>query len=289
LNPTDILILATLAFFTVLTVLFAARIPGWQPRVIKNLLYGATYLLFQQAAIRANGKLWRFLLRAVPVTVTYAYLFWAVDDLQLLIHGRFLDAELLALEARLFGGQPTLWLQHLTRPPLTEYMMFAYIFYFAMYPIACVLVFWKQGDDALQRLFFTLGLANILCDVGFILFPVGGPTWAIGNQFTVPLDGYLMTWLGEWVRTRLQFPGGSLPSPHCAAATVMWAATWRHHRLTFWLFLPLVLSLYFSTVYCRYHYASDALTGVGTAFLAIALTPPLLRLGSLRSGSTLDS
>jgi membrane-associated phospholipid phosphatase len=271
-----LLILATLTLFTALTVLFAARIPGWQPLVIRNLLVGVTYLLFQQIAARTTEKPLRFLLRAIPVTLTYGYLFLAVDKLQLLIHGRFLDQSLLDLEGHFFSEQPTLWLQRFARPVLTEYMMFAYLFYFAMYPIVCMLVFWKQGDEALQRLFFTLGLANILCDLGFILFPIAGPTSAIGNQFTVPLDGYLMTWLGEWVRTRLQFPGGSLPSPHCAAATVMWAATWRHHRLAFWLFLPLVLSLYVSTAYCRYHYLSDAVTGVATAFIAIVLASGLL-------------
>jgi membrane-associated phospholipid phosphatase len=283
LHPTDVLILAALALFTVLTLLCAKRIPGWEPLVIKNLLVGATYLSFQQIAAKTGRRPLRFALRMIPVTLTYGYLFLAVDKLQLLIHGQFLDGALLRLESLLFGGQPLLWLERFTRPALTEYMMFAYLFYFAMYPIVCVLVFWKRGDDALQKLFFTLGLANILCDLGFILFPVSGPSSAIANQFAVPLDGYFITSLGEWVRTRLQFPGGSLPSPHCAAATVMWAATWRDHRPLFWLFLPLVLSLYVSTVYCRYHYLTDAVTGVVTAFIAMSSAPRLLRIWKARA------
>jgi membrane-associated phospholipid phosphatase len=272
------LILSVLTLFTALTLLFSARIPGWRPLLMKNLLVGAAYLAFQQMAPRMTGKPLRFLLRAVPVTLADGYLFLAVDKLQLLIHGRFLDETLLRIESHFFSEQPTLWLQRFTRPPLTEYLMFAYLFYFAMYGIVCVLVFWKEGEQALEKLFFTLGLANILCDFGFILFPVAGPSSAIGRKFTVPLDGYLMTWLGEWVRTRLQFPGGSLPSPHCAAATVLLVATWRDHRLAFWLLHPLVLSLYVSTVYCRYHYLGDAATGIATAFVAIGLAASVYRL-----------
>jgi membrane-associated phospholipid phosphatase len=277
LPATDALILATLGLFTALTLLFHQGINGWGPLVLKNLAVGVAYLAFQQSAARTRSKSLKFALRVVPVTLAYGYLFLAVDKLQLIVHGRFLDDVVIRLEAAVFGGQPTLWLQQFTKPAVTEWMMFAYMFYFLMYPILCAIIYFRDGEPAMEDYLFTLGLTNVLCDLGFILFPVAGPTPTLGNRYTVPLTGYLFTWLGEWVRTSLQFPGGSIPSPHCAAATVMWAMAYRYHRRTFWLLLPVVLSLYVSTFYGRYHYVSDAVVGVATALVAVRLAPLLAR------------
>ncbi len=278
LRPTDAIILGTLALFTLLTVVFCERITGWGLLALKNLAVGAAYVVCQQAAARARFKPLRFALRLVPVTLAYGYLFLAVDKLQLIMHGRFLDDVVIRFEAAIFGLQPTLWLEQYTKPAVTEWMMFAYMFYFLMYPILCAIIYVRDGEAGMEDYFFTLGLANILCDLGFILFPVAGPMAAMGDRYTVPLRGYLFTWLGEWVRTSMQFPGGSIPSPHCAAATVMWAMAYRYHRPTFWLLLPIVLSLYVSTFYGRYHYVSDAVSGILTAAVAVKLAPVLARV-----------
>ena len=277
LQATDAIILATLALFTVLTLLFSQRIQGWGVLVLKNLAVGVAYVACQQMAARVSSKPLKFVLRLVPVTLAYGYLFLAVDKLQLIVHGRFLDEVVMRAEEAVFGGQPTLWLEPFTKPAVTEWMMFAYLFYFPMYPILCAIIYFQHGEAAMEDCFVTLGLANVLCDLGFILFPVAGPMAALGDRYTVPLHGYVFTWLGEWVRTSLQFPGGSIPSPHCAAATVMWAMAYRYHRAAFWLLLPVVLSLYVSTFYGRFHYVSDAVLGIATAVVASKLAPVLTR------------
>ena len=282
LQATDVIILAALALFMALTLIFCQRIQGWGVLALKNLAVAAAYLAFQQVAARVNARPSKFVLRLLPVTLTYGYLFLAVDKLQLIVHGRFLDDVVIHAEMVLFGVQPTLWLEKFTRPILTEWMMFAYMFYFPMYPILCAIIYFRSGEEAMENYFFTLGLTNILCDLGFILFPVAGPMTAMGGHYTVPLDGYFFTALGEWVRTSLQYPGGTIPSPHCAAATVMWTMAFRHHRRLFWWLLPLVLSLYISTFYGRYHYVSDAVLGIATALVAIKLAPVLLRAWSYR-------
>jgi membrane-associated phospholipid phosphatase len=130
----------------------------------------------------------------------------------------------------------------------------------------------------MEEYFFTLGLANVLCDLGFIFFPVASPLYWMADQYSVPLDGWLFAWLGEFIRFHLHYPGGSLPSPHAAAATVMWLMAWKHHRPTCYLITPVILSLYVSTFYGRYHYLTDAAVGIGTALLAAWIATRLLRL-----------
>ena len=277
LRATDGLILFTLAFFSLLAILFNGRVEGWLLLVLKNVAAAAGYLFVVYLSQRASTKFLRFFLRVAAITLTYAYLFGAVDKLQLILHGRWLDEYVLDGEQYLFGVQPTLWLQHFTTPGLTEWMMFAYVIYVPMYPVLCGIIYYLRGDVAMEDYFFTLGFTNILCDIGFILFPVAGPIATIGSLYTVPLNGYVFTYLGELMRSNLHYIGGTIPSPHCAAATIMWVMAYRYHRPSFYVLTPVVLSLYASTFYARYHYVTDAVVGVAVAFLALAIVPFLIK------------
>lgn len=277
LEAADVLVLVALVAFTVLAIAFHRRVAGWQLLAAKNLVAALGFVAATTAAryLKHGGA--RFFVRMVAVSLAYAYLFGAVDSLQLILHGRWLDGTVLAFEERLFGTQPTLWMQRFIRPWLTEWMMFAYVVYLPLYPLVCATIYARRGKRAAEEVFFSLGLANVLCDAGFILLPVAGPLAFIGARFTVPLEGWVFDSLGELIRTKLHFVGGSLPSPHCAAATVLWGMAWRHCRWLFWLLAPIVLTLYVSTVYGRYHYVTDAVTGIALALAVLLAAPGLLR------------
>jgi membrane-associated phospholipid phosphatase len=277
-GATDGLILATLAFFSLLALIFFARIDGWWLLILKNLAVAAAYIAFNHFSERTTQKFLKFFLRVAAVTLTYAYLFGAVDKFQLLIHGQWMDDYVLDFEQWVFGVQPTLWLEDYISKPLTEWMMFSYVIYVPMYPVLCGIIYYLRGELAMEDYFFTLGFTNILCDIGFILFPVASPMYYIKQLYTVPLDGWVWTFLGECMRKYLHFAGGSIPSPHTAAATIMWLMAYRYHRPSFWILSPVVISLYFSTFYGRYHYVTDAVVGVAVAFLALAIAPLLMKL-----------
>jgi membrane-associated phospholipid phosphatase len=277
-QATDGLNLATLLFFSLLALIFAARIDEWGMLIAKNLGVAATYVVFIGITQRVTHRFWRFFLRVATVTLTFAYLFGAVDKLQLVLHGNWLDQRILDFEEAIFGVQPTLWLEQYTTSWLTEWMMFSYVIYVPMYPILCGIIYYLRGELPMEEYFFTLGFTNILCDIGFILFPVASPMYFIKELYTVPLDGYVFTFLGELMRSQLHFAGGSIPSPHAAAATIMWIMAYRYHRLSFYILTPIILSLYISTFYGRYHYVTDALVGIGVAFIALALAPLLMRV-----------
>ena len=122
-----------------------------------------------------------------------------------------------------------------------------------------------------------LALVNIVCYLGFIVFPVAGPLVFYPEKFTVPLHGGFFAWCGEWIRSNMHYPGGSLPSPHCAAWTTMLLMLYRHNRKVFYLTLPLLVTIYPATVYGRYHYLWDSLAGILVAFLVVVLCPFLVR------------
>ena len=278
LRATDGLILATLLFFSALALIFFPRVDGWSMLIVKNIAVALLYLVCIHFSDRVTKKFWKFFLRMAPVVLAYAYLFGAVDKLQLILHGHWLDDYVLDMEQYLLGVQPTLWLEDFISKPLTEWMMFCYVIYVPLYPILCGIIYYLRGELAMEDYFFTLGFTNILCDLGFILFPVAGPIPHLGQLYTVPLNGYLWTWLGEAIRHNAHYIGGTIPSPHAAAATIMWAMAYRYHRPSFWILSPIVLSLYVSTFYGRYHYLTDAVVGIAVAFLALALAPVLMKL-----------
>lgn len=276
LKATDGLILGTLLLFSFLSVAFFWRVEEWWLVVLKNLLVAVAYIAFNQLSRNVSKKFWRFFLRVAAVTLAYAYLFGAVAPLQMLLHNEWLDDIVIEMEQRLFGVQPTLWLQQFISKPLTEWFMFSYVIYVPLYPILCGIIYYLRGEAAMEDYFFTLGFTNILCDIGFILFPVASPMYYIKHLYTTPLDGWVWTYLGELMRTYLHYAGGSIPSPHTAAATIMWLMAYRYHRPSFWILSPIILSLYVSTFYCRYHYLTDAVVGIVTALLALKLAPVLM-------------
>lgn len=270
-GPTDALVLLALALLALAALVSRQRVAAWGLVVIGALGFGLAYAGVVGAVGRMLRPALRAAFRAAAVFGALAYLFSAVAPLQLVIHAHWLDGEVLSLEQALFGVQPTVWLQRIVRPWLTEWMMVAYVAYVALYPLVCGAVWQAGGDRALEHCLLALAAANLICDIGFVAIPVAGPMAFIADRFTVPLAGGPFTALGELIRAHLHYVGGSLPSPHCAAATVLWAMAWRYRRWLALALAPLVLSLYAATVYCRYHYVSDGVAGILVAAVVIAL------------------
>lgn len=277
LQPADAVILAALGLFSALAVVCRPAVPGWHLLLAKNLCVALVVLVSAAAVARIRRPVPRFLLRTATITLCYAYLFGAVARLQMIVQGRWMDDRVLAFEQHLFGVQPTVWLERFVTPWLTEWMMFCYVVYLPLYPILCAIIYFKRSPAAAEEYFFALGLTNVLCDVGFILFPVAGPMYWMADGYRVPLHGYAFTWAGEFIRMHLHYAGGSIPSPHAAAATIMWLMAWKHHRPTFYAIAPIILTLYVSTFYGRYHYATDAVVGIVAAAAAALAAPVLLR------------
>ncbi len=270
LRPADLPVLGGLAALAAAAAGLGGRVAEGPSLAARTLAVAAAYLGAIWLEPRLPGQFVRPALRVAAVTLALGYLFGAVAPLQLVLHGRWLDQNVLDLE------QPVLWLERWVRPWLTEWLMFTYVIYLALYPALSVLLWRRHGDAALEHYLLALGLANVACDFGFVLYPVAGPVPFMGERFTVPLEGWGWTWLAELMRSEAHYVGGTIPSPHCAAATAMWGVAWRWHRTAFWALAPVILSLYLSTVYGRFHYLTDVAAGLAVAFAALAAAPRLL-------------
>jgi len=277
LQAVDVCIVAFLFIFTVLTILFRARVSDPWPLVLKNVIYGLLYLGLVYLHQRVNPRWLKFLVRTASVQLIFAHLYVTALPLQLIFLKNWQDQAILNLEQAVFGVQPTVWLQKFISPALTEWMMFSYVIYVPIYPLLCGILYFKRSARHMEDYLFTLGIANFICDIGFILYPVAGPLHKIADQFTVPLKGYFFTFWGEYIRNHVHQTGGCIPSPHCAVATIMWVMAYRYYRPAFYILAPIILSLYISAFYGRYHYLSDVIIGVLAAWLVILMVPFLMR------------
>jgi len=282
LGATDGVALAGLALLTLLAIVFHGRVDGWAVIVLKNLAVAGIYLACLSLGGGAATNPRRFILRMAGVLFILTYINLAVDKLQLIFHGRWLDESILKLEDTVFGIQPTIWLQRFISKPLTEWLFFTYVIYLVLYPVLAIIIFSRKGHRAVEDFFFTISLTNVIGNLGFLVYPVAGPIAHMGGQYTVPLDGYVWASIGEYLRSQWQFVGGTIPSLHCANATVIWLMACRYHRPSFWVLSPVILSLYVSTVYCRYHYVTDSIAGVALALAVWAIARALHQSGSLR-------
>lgn len=291
LRLTDAVILGGLGFLLLLAAVFNGRLDRPLAFIGRNLLAIVLYILTLLILRRLRPKVLRFLLRTASVQLMYLQIFLAGRGLQLIFFN-WNDDRVIAWETAVFGLQPLVWVQKLTTPPLTEWMFFVYVVYIVIYPILGAVIFFRRGEEANEDYLFQLGLINLVCGLGFILFPVAGPMhWEkVRVLMTEPLRGGVFASVAEYIRSHVHAAGGTIPSPHCAVATVMWFMSLKYTRRGFWLLAPVILSLYVSTVYGRFHYLSDSVIGIAAAVLVLLAAPAITgawsRLNDGRPGDT---
>jgi membrane-associated phospholipid phosphatase len=184
---------------------------------------------------------------------------------------RLRDADLLRLDWWLTGTTPSLVLQPLVRPTLTDALSLCYGLFIPYF--ATSLVWYFFGELPVARRFFAglIGLYSIGF-LGYLLVPASGPYLAFARLYGVPLTG---GWLTRANAAFVDIGGNKVdvfPSLHCAASAFVLAFDFRHSRGRFWLFLVPVVGLWFSTVYLRFHYLVDLVAGFALAAVALRVT-----------------
>lgn len=284
-NMTDAITLGGLMAFT-LAVLFSyrrLRAPGLDLKI--GLVCLALYVVSVAAFPRIRRPWVRFVVRTATVQITFLQVYKLANELQTAFFP-WQDERVLAWEQAVFGYQPLVSLQKIYSVPLNEWMFFVYVFYVLIYPALGAVIFFKRGEEANEDYLFQLGLVNLFCGLGFVLFPVASPmNWPrIRVLLTEPLTAGVFGTIAEWIRHNIHQPGGSIPSPHCAVATVMWFMSRKYTRHGFLALAPIMISLYASTVYGRFHYVTDMVAGIAAGLLAILIAPVLERAWNGRRG-----
>lgn len=201
---------------------------------------------------------------AVGMNVSYQSMAGAIPAVR---NARF-DSELLAVDRALLGETPSRMLSSFVTPWLTETMSLCYILFMPLLLFSLLRYFFSQRDllgEFYAGLFTVYGLGFL----GYLVLPAAGPWLAYPELFDVPLSGGPITTLNQAMVVHGSNQVDVWPSLHCAVSAFILGFAWRHHRREFaYLLLP-VAGLWLSTLYLRYHYFIDALSGFALAAFAL--------------------
>ncbi len=284
----DFLTLGFCLLLMTLALAFPARITRWPAVLGVSSLVMASVLGVAALHDRVAPPLGRLLHDwSFPplVYVIYLELYWVVGPLH---QGRIADDWLMSIDMAVFGVHPTVWLERLATPWLTEITQIAYASFYLLV-IAVGLELYARKRYAEFRLYaFACAFGFLVSYLGYLLVPAVGPRFTL-HDFSMlerDLPGLLFTQsLRSFVNAGGLVPTGAsspaaialsnrdlFPSGHTMMTIVAVYWSWRFRLSLRWALTAVGAVLVFATVYLRYHHVVDVAAGAMCAALCIAAT-----------------
>ncbi len=276
---------ATLLYLTILSLLilvFHENQQNWFCYVAFNLVISAGIVLIACAANHNSNPWIRFFRHFYPL-LFFILLYEETRNLVHMVFPGWFDPLINHLELEVFGVYPTVWTEKFISSALSEYLMFAYSFYYCLLLILGLGLFFTRKIEELDNLTFTSAVAFYISFLGFIFFPVEGPRHALIYLQSLRLEGAFFTPLAQGLIKVAGIHGGAMPSSHVAVALVVLIYARRHHRALYFILSLPIFSLFVSTVYGRFHYVADVLAGLLVGWLSILLCDKIIKRNQIRS------
>ena len=188
------------------------------------------------------------------------------------------DPQLIDIDQRLFGFQASVALQRFISPARTAWMEFAYFYHVLNIPIVACFVYLRRPRARFREMMSGMMVVTFLGLLGYVLVPAIGPLYSLQQLYTLPLSQPIAIFNQQMAFMDLaRIHRDVFPSMHVAISLVVWLYAWRNSRSLFWILSPLVLSLWVSTLYLRYHYLVDVVAGLLLAPASFLLANWLFR------------
>ncbi len=286
LNPTDLATVSYLAVIIFLALIFHDRIPLWwaffvgHGFIIAVIFFVARISRHSEKNSATSPLL--FIRSWYPVALI-PLIYKELTYLIPLAHPRDFDLELAAIDQAMFGAHPTIWLERVTHPALTEVLQLSYATYYFL-PLILGWSLWRaRRADEFHFVVFVVVLGFYLSYLGYIAVPAIGPRFILADEQTFSLEGVLIF---DLVRSTLDRAEGitrdCFPSGHTELTLLVLYYSYRFNRRVFWSTLAPGTLLIVSTVYLRYHYVVDVIAGALLALVIIVIAGPLYRALSVK-------
>ena len=268
IRPADLLNFLFLFFLLAVTAVFRHRIDNpWKPAALYlTLILCQTVLISFRDRNSLFGLLYDLVFPLISILCVFDSLGWIVHS----VNPHDIDPILARLDVMLFNGTPAVILEKMQRPFLTDLLQLSYCSYYFLPVVLGIALKRNNKDSQFERSLFLVMLCFYLSYLGYLLWPALGPRFSIQALREDPLRGLLVAGPIRDFLNRLEgIKRDAFPSGHTGVSLIVLYLAFRFERRLFWIFLPVVLALVFSTVYCRYHYVVDVIAGVILTFVTI--------------------
>jgi len=271
--PVDKVILAYFVFAVILIVGWWGKLAD-APTLLAAHVIGAAVIVFEVK--RPNPTSWVFR-NWYPLP----YVASCYKEMALFVPAvRSSDADrwLANLDYRIWGANPTVWMERLYHPVLTEFLQIVYTL-FVPVVLWVAWMLWRKGKAAeFQYYAFLIALGFLASYIGYLIVPARGPRFLLKDLQHVPLQGL---WLFRDMQSALDRLESAhydcFPSGHTELTILAWWGSRMVSKRWFRLYFAYTPFIIFATVYLRYHYTVDLLAGAGTAACLILTAPMLYR------------
>lgn len=259
-HPMDIVFLGYLAILGLLIIFFHNEVPMWPLFPVAHVALIFLILEFLKFFNDKPSKVLHFVRTFYPAIIL-AILWMELNSLVTMIFPYWANDFVVNLDKAIFGVHPTVWVETIFTPWLTELMNFFYAFYYLFIPMTAFNLYFRGRKQETFDYLFLVFLAYTTVFLIFLLFPAEGPWVILKGMHTVKPEGGLFLKLNEMIQGQGSIRGGCFPSSHVAAAfAIVWGTLKYQRKLGIFLF-PCVIGMSIATVYCQYHHAVDALAG----------------------------
>ncbi|MGO9011171.1 MAG: phosphatase PAP2 family protein [Bryobacteraceae bacterium] len=189
------------------------------------------------------------------------------------------DRWLAGLDFRFWGAHPTIWLERIYNPALTEYLQTVYTLFVPAVLLVAFLLWRGRRYGEFQYYAFLIALGFLASYAGYLVVPARGPRFLLRPLEHLPLRGL---WLFQNMQQTLDKLESAhydcFPSGHTELTILAWWMSRLVSNRLFWAYFCYTLSIIFATVYLRYHYTVDLLAGAALAVTLILVSPFCYRI-----------
>jgi membrane-associated phospholipid phosphatase len=197
------------------------------------------------------------------------------------VHPVDYDAALVAFDRALFGTDPTVALEKIATPFLSDVLTVFYaLYYFHPIVLGTLVLLDDRGRPALARDFpryaFVMVFVFYVSYACYFFVPAIGPRYTLAHAGPLP-RGAIAQAIDHTLDVLEKNKRDCFPSGHTMVLVAVLLEAYRRSRKTFWFFLPFAVGLILATVYCRYHYVADVIAGLALAFVTVPIGNALYR------------
>jgi membrane-associated phospholipid phosphatase len=263
MRAVDIITFSFLSFLVILTVIYIKQIPN--ASIILSLYLALIGVLSALIYLRKkyNTTTIRITYDLIYPVIAILLVFDSLGGLIRYVNPATYDDLLIRIDYLMFNSYPTVALEKITTPLITEFLQLAYTSYYFLPLILCITLKITGKNKEFERALFLIILCFFLSYVGYILVPAIGPRYTMNHLHSTDLHGlYLRDSIDSILNSLEGIKRDAFPSGHTAVTLVVSYLAYRFQKPLFWASLPFVMALIVATVYLRYHYVIDVLAGI---------------------------